>query len=69
MSIFIDSAISLFSKIDKIMKFPLISPENKFVTLLKIYFVNLSNLLLFDLEIKQTVLNFFLNYEEKILIS
>ena len=51
------------------MKFPLISPENKFVTLLKIYFFNLSNLLLFDLEIKQTVLNFFLNYEEKILIS
>ena len=40
------------------IKFSLISSENKLVTLLKIYFVKVSNLLFVALDIKQAILNY-----------
>ena len=51
------------------MKFSVISSENKLVTLLKIYFVKMSNLLLFDLEIKQAGLIWLITLEKAYLKS
>ena len=56
--------VSFDAKVAKIMKFSVISSENKLVTLLKIYYlVVISNLFVFDLEIKQTVLICLITFE------
>ena len=59
-SVFIDSIkagpsciVSLPAKVAITRKFSLIFPENKQVTLLKIYFFNISSLFVLALEIKQ----------------
>ena len=48
--------VSSLAYVANTIKFSLISSENKLVTQLNIYLVNISNLFVFDLAIKQTVL-------------